>query len=70
MTSPLAALEATWHALAAFLVPTTAPDEAKENVRLRLARWLAVALEFELAADLLRTAIALTWDEIATSEPC
>lgn len=37
---------------------------AKEDVRLRLGRWLAVALEFELAADILRTAIAPTWTEI------
>lgn len=31
---------------------------------LRLARWLAVALEFALAADILRTAVAPSWDEI------
>lgn len=36
----------------------------KEDVRLRLGRWLAVALEFLLAADVLRTAVAPTWDEI------
>mgnify|MGYP002131890069 CR=1 FL=1 len=29
--------------------------EAKEDVRLRLGRWLALALEFLLAADILRT---------------
>ncbi len=40
------------------------PAGAREELRLRLARWLAVALEFELAADILRTAIAPTWDEI------
>ena len=37
---------------------------AKEQIRLRLGRWLAVALELELAADILRTAIAPTWNEI------
>jgi uncharacterized membrane protein len=37
---------------------------AKEEVRLRLGRWLALALEFELAADILRTAVAPTWSEI------
>ncbi|MFC7735153.1 DUF1622 domain-containing protein [Roseomonas sp. GCM10028921] len=31
---------------------------------LRLGRWLALALEFELGADILRTAIAPTWSEI------
>ena len=38
--------------------------EAKEEVRLRLGRWLALALEFELGADILRTAVAPTWSEI------
>jgi uncharacterized membrane protein len=37
---------------------------AKEDIRLNLGRWLALALEFELAADILRTAIAPTWNEI------
>jgi uncharacterized membrane protein len=36
----------------------------KEAVRLRLGRWLAVALEFLLAADILKTAVAPGWDEI------
>lgn len=40
------------------------PDAAKEGVRLRLGRWLAVALEFALAADILRTVVAPTWEEI------
>jgi uncharacterized membrane protein len=35
-----------------------------EQLRLRLGRWLALALEFELGADILRTAIAPTWNEI------
>ena len=39
-------------------------DNASEDVRLRLARWLAVSLEFALAADILRTAVAPSWDEI------
>lgn len=33
--------------------------------RLRLARFLVIALEFQLAADILATAIAPTWDQIA-----
>ncbi len=33
-------------------------------MRLRLGRWLAVALELELGADILRTAVAPTWTEI------
>lgn len=58
-----AAIEATARALMLFFRPS-APPEAKEQVRLRLGRWLALALEFELAADILRTAIAPTWNEI------
>ncbi|MDQ3635501.1 MAG: DUF1622 domain-containing protein [Acidobacteriota bacterium] len=34
------------------------------RVRLLLARYLALALEFQLAADILSTAIAPTWDQI------
>ncbi len=71
----LAAIEATARSLLLF-VPARRADgapahqravaqgDAKEAVRLRLGRWLAVALEFELAADILRTAVAPTWTEI------
>ncbi|MDQ2786346.1 MAG: DUF1622 domain-containing protein [Chloroflexota bacterium] len=68
----IAAIEATVRAFLIFFrgdrihhgtSAVTMSDE-KENVRLRLGRWLAVALEFELAADILRTAIAPTWKEI------
>ena len=41
-----------------------ADDAARDAVRLNLARWLMLALEFALAADILRTAIAPGWDEI------
>jgi uncharacterized membrane protein len=34
------------------------------QVRLSLAQFLALALEFQLAADILSTAIAPTWDKI------
>jgi hypothetical protein len=67
----LAALEATIRSLLLFLPlaqlgghPGVGQQDAKEAVRLRLGRWLAVALEFELAADILRTAVAPTWTEI------
>jgi uncharacterized membrane protein len=66
----LAAIEATIRALLLFLPNRTASGphdpshDAKEVVRLKLGRWLALALEFELAADILRTAVAPTWDEI------
>lgn len=34
------------------------------SIRLLLARYLALALEFQLGADILSTAIAPSWDEI------
>jgi uncharacterized membrane protein len=40
------------------------PPETKEDIRLRLGRWLALALEFLLAADILRTAVSPSWSEI------
>ena len=33
-------------------------------MRLTFARWLAIALEFELAADILNTAVTPTWSDI------
>jgi uncharacterized membrane protein len=38
--------------------------ETFNRVRLTLARFLALALEFQLAADILSTAIAPSWDQI------
>ena len=39
-------------------------DEAFGEARLKLARYLALALELALGADILATAIAPTWDQI------
>ena len=70
----LAAVEATFGSLLLFLpghrgrraaqAGVGGTEDAKEAVRLRLGRWLAVSLEFETAADILRTAVAPTWNEI------
>ena len=60
----LATLLALIRALVAFARPSAQPDAQKESLRLELGRWLAVALEFTLAADILRTAIAPSWDDI------
>jgi uncharacterized membrane protein len=38
--------------------------DPRENIRLTLGRWLALALEFQLAADILKTAVAPSWDDI------
>ena len=59
----LAAVEAVWKALPLFL-RRGLPQEIKVEVRLSLGRWLALGLEFALAADILRTAVAPTWRDI------
>lgn len=40
------------------------PALVKKQIFVRFAAWLVMALEFELAADVLRTAIAPTWSDI------
>lgn len=65
----IAVVEGVFRTLLLILQSFSATDassthEAKEDVRLRLGRWLALALEFLLAADILRTAVAPTWSEI------
>jgi uncharacterized membrane protein len=59
----LASVEAIARALPLF-VRRDVSQEAKIAVRLGLGRWLALGLEFALAADILRTAIAPSWREI------
>jgi uncharacterized membrane protein len=59
----LAAVEAVWNALPLF-VRRGMSQEAKVQVRLSLGRWLALGLEFALAADILRTAVAPSWRDI------
>ncbi|MGH7122076.1 MAG: DUF1622 domain-containing protein [Acetobacteraceae bacterium] len=44
--------------------PPTARDFTE--VRLTLARFLAIALEFQLGADILSTAVAPSWEGIAS----
>ena len=52
-------------ALWAFLRALAAREPANFNaIRLGFARYLALALEFQLGADILSTAIAPTWDAI------
>lgn len=62
----LAAAQATFRSLVVFF-RRASPESATEDVRLRLGRWLVLALEFQVAADILRTAVAPTWDEIRAS---
>lgn len=64
----LAVVEAVIRALLLYLRrgvdDSDGTHDEKEAVRLRLGRWLALALEFLLAADILDTAVAPTWDDI------
>jgi len=64
----LAAIQATIRAIIQFFRRSQSEMQPEhpttEDIRLRLGRWLALALEFELGADILRTAIAPTWMEI------
>ena len=60
----LAVLEATWRSARVIVRQHHMPETEKLAVRLKLGRWLAISLEILLAADILRTAIAPTWEEI------
>jgi uncharacterized membrane protein len=59
----MAALQATLKAALLFIRRDATPQQ-KNEVRLTMARWLALALEFELAADILNTAVTPTWSDI------
>jgi hypothetical protein len=54
----------------------TADEMRGRAIWLQFATWILLALEFALAADLVRTAVAPTWDDIsklaviAPSAPC
>jgi uncharacterized membrane protein len=39
-------------------------DTARREAWLRYARWLAAGLTFQLAGDIVHTAVAPTWDDI------
>ena len=43
----------------------SSPDgHEKRDVWLRLGRWLVAGLTFQLAADILETAVTTSWDEV------
>jgi uncharacterized membrane protein len=60
----VAAVQATLRSLPFFVTRVTSRQEEVELIRLRLGRWLTLAIEFELGADILRTAVAPTWNDI------
>lgn len=49
----LGIIQATWCSLRLFFIRPPEPEERKTEVLLQLGRWLSLALEFELAADIL-----------------
>ena len=46
------------------LIRPSLPIEAKRSVWVQYARWLVVALTFQMAADIVHTAGAPNWDDI------
>jgi uncharacterized membrane protein len=60
----IAAIQATIRAFPLLIPRTSSLQDEVELIRLRLGRWLTLAIEFELAADILRTAVAPTWNDI------
>ena len=40
------------------------PDTVRREAWLRYARWLAAGLTFQLAGDIVHTAVAPTWDDV------
>jgi uncharacterized membrane protein len=61
LTIGLGILLALYYFIRALIPPQV---ESYNKIRLVLARYLALALEFQLGADILSTAIAPTWDQI------
>ncbi len=61
----VAVLRALLNVLPHLVVHRAVSETAKETIRLQLGRSLALALEFELGADILKTAVAPTFTIIA-----
>jgi len=58
----IGSLEAVW--AAARMTFTGTSDTGRREGMLKYARWLAAGLTFQLAGDIVHTAIAPTWDDI------
>jgi uncharacterized membrane protein len=63
LTVAIGSIEALYRILLAVVV-RRADDWDRRAVWLRFAGWILLALEFALAADLVRTAIAPSWEDI------
>jgi uncharacterized membrane protein len=51
--------------LLAAIIGRTANEMRGREIWIKFATWILLALEFALAADLVRTAVAPTWDDIS-----
>jgi uncharacterized membrane protein len=51
--------------LVAAIIGRSADEMRGREIWIRFATWILLALEFALAADLVRTAVAPTWDDIS-----
>ena len=63
LTVAIGSLEALYRILQAAVLRRTS-DWDRRAVWLRFAAWILLALEFALGADIVRTAIAPSWDDI------
>lgn len=57
-------VETLVQAARALAVGSVSSRQARRDLWAQFARWIVLALEFALAADIVRTAIAPTWDDI------
>jgi uncharacterized membrane protein len=60
----IGAAEGLYHVLRRFTPHAGSSIIGRKEIWVRFAVWLLLALEFELAADVLRTAISPTWDDV------
>lgn len=51
--------------VAAAVIARAADEMRGREIWIKFATWILLALEFALAADLVRTAVAPTWDDIS-----
>lgn len=63
LTVTAGAVEALVH-LARHLLSDRSAAWTRRRIWLRFASWILLSLEFALGADIIRTAIAPTWDDI------